>query len=429
LHLKTFFLFQVTELDQNDKLFFILIYKNKDLIRFRDAIAEDYSWLSEKLKSESVLNETNDQLIMKYKSAINKSDIPKTKDRHIHRCKYLWEIQRHLYKLEREQFLCLHGKVGYGKRWLARDACSDFNVVKRMGFKIFWVNVSKCTTPEMILGTLNYLKIMFHATGDVDEKFTNLGSNNIQNEIAHIKRYLRNVLESNTYRHCLIILSDVQNIETWKAFDLHCKTLLITKYVGIIDEIPEESKFVVNVSDGFCEEESFSLLSTALNTTPNRLPQQAHEIHEQCKGYPIVIAKIAKSFVEFIKEPNRLRNKRWNDWVNKLREHNVEEPIPMIDQTIKHLTNDLQDYYKSLVIFTDNVNIPIKVLEKYWKTTDRRTEEIVKKFEKNSLLEINYVETDELVCSLHYLYYVHLKKTIDSNESRQMHQNFVDSYE
>jgi NB-ARC domain len=418
----------VTELDQNDKLFFLLIYKNKDLIRFRDAIAEDYSWLSDKLKSENVYNESNDQLIMKYKSAIKKSDIPKTKDRHIHRLKFLWEMQRCLTKLGREQFLCLHGKVGFGKRWLARDACSDFNVVKRMGFKIFWVNVSKCTTPETILGQLNYLKIMLHAAGDVDEKFTNSGSNNIENEIANIQVYLRNVLESSTYKNCLIILSDVPNIETWKAFELHCKILLITKYVGIIDRIPSESKYVVNVSDGFSEEESFTLLSTALNTTPKLLPSQANEIHEQCKGYPIVIAKIAKSFAEFIKEPDSSRNRRWNDWVSKLREHNVEEPIPMIDQTIKHLPNELQDYYKRLVIFTDNVNIPMKVLEKYWNTSDR-TEEIVKKFEKNSLLEINYVDTDGMVCSLHYLYYVHLKKTIDSNETRKMHQTFVDSYE
>jgi cell division septum initiation protein DivIVA len=71
---------------QTDRLFFILIYKKKELKPFLDALQSDYSWLCEKIKN---CNERNDQLILKYESAIKHSDIPKNRDMNIHRCKYV----------------------------------------------------------------------------------------------------------------------------------------------------------------------------------------------------------------------------------------------------------------------------------------------------------------------------------------------------
>jgi apoptotic protease-activating factor len=220
--------------------------------------------------------------------------------------------------LRRGQFLCLHSKIGFGKRWLASDACIDFNIVKHMGYKIFWVNVSKCTTPDAILEKLHRLKIILHAADDVDEKFYNCGNANIQNEIVNMKRHLRNVLESDNYKNCLLVISDVQDRETYKAFDLHCKILMTTKYVDIIDEISKESKYIVNVSEGFSEEESFSLLSHALDVKIRELPPQANVIHEKCQGYPFIIALIANNFAEFSPESSDRRNRRWQNWVSKL---------------------------------------------------------------------------------------------------------------
>ena len=63
-------------------------------------------------------------------------------------------------------------------------------------------------------------------------------SNNIntKNEIFNIKKYLRKVLEAD-HKNCLLVLEDVKNKETLDAFDLHCKIMLTTRNVEILENL------------------------------------------------------------------------------------------------------------------------------------------------------------------------------------------------
>lgn len=66
----------------------------------------------------------------------------------------LYELEQKLLDLKVREHLVVHGNLGYGKRFLVLDACSNFAVMKRMDFNIFWINVSKCKTPETVFPKL-----------------------------------------------------------------------------------------------------------------------------------------------------------------------------------------------------------------------------------------------------------------------------------
>lgn len=116
-----------------------------------------------------------------------------------------------------------------------------------MGFKIYWLNVSKCNTPETILEKLIRLKIILQ-TEDSEIKPPNSNfTSNTKNEIVNVKKYLRKVLESH-HKDCLLVLTDVRNRETLIAFDLHCKIMLTTRNVEILDVLtPKENQFMIKV--------------------------------------------------------------------------------------------------------------------------------------------------------------------------------------
>lgn len=236
------------------------------------------------------------------------------------------------------------------------------------------------------------------------------------------------MLES-SHKDCLLVLTDVRNRETLVAFDLHCKIMLTTRNVEILNVLSKDNQFLIKIDYGFTEPESLELLAKA--TKRNVLPPEAKTIHKICKGNPFIMSLIAKNFMEFENEPSSNHNQRYLNWVDILQKYQVREdeiPSIAIEQTLKQLSEDMQECYRMLVIFTDNVNIPIKVLELYWDRSKEDTEAIVIKFQKNSLLETSYVD-NEMVCSMHYLYYAYLLKLITKPMITSWHCKLVENYD
>jgi hypothetical protein len=97
-----------------DKLIFTVIYIKKDVWPFLLCLKSSYSWLFDAINNGA---QKGDKWINDYRKAIQ--DIPNNQDWNIHRTQYLWEIQQNLKKLQRNQYLILFGKLGFGKRWLA----------------------------------------------------------------------------------------------------------------------------------------------------------------------------------------------------------------------------------------------------------------------------------------------------------------------
>lgn len=101
-----------TEVEKIEILFFHFIYVLRDVSKLLHSIKSSYPWLFDK-----IYNSTGDKWISDYNKAIQ--DVPNNEDWNIHRTKYLWEIQKNLKKLKRNEYLILFGKSGFGKRWLA----------------------------------------------------------------------------------------------------------------------------------------------------------------------------------------------------------------------------------------------------------------------------------------------------------------------
>lgn len=77
----------------------------------------------------------------------------------------------------------------------------------------------------------------------------------------------------------------------------------------------------LQMNDGFTEAESLGLFAKVLETEINKLPLEAKQIHDECKGMPLLIAMFSAQFEEF-KHDMKLRPDRWRYYLNSLRNKN-----------------------------------------------------------------------------------------------------------
>lgn len=311
------------------------------------------------------------------------------------------------------------------------DACRDYGIISKMNFKIYWLNVSKCSTQELVLEKLHRLKVLLQAD-DLDIKY-NTYSGNTKNEIIHMRNYLRKILEQPEFKECLIVLSDVQDENIIKAFDLHCKFLITTRHIEKLEYIPIESRTMIDIDKGFTEEESLELFTKAFNEVlPIDMPDYVAKFHKICSGHPFIISMIAKTFQNF-KENVEGRRTRSENWLKNLGEYKIQDKDDQIkmsvEASLKFLTLPQRICYNKMVIFTDNSDIPFKVLEKIWDTDTEQTEEIVVKLSKYSLIEKPINEENDKACSLHYLHFHFLKQHVPKDDQVMFHRHLIEKYE
>jgi hypothetical protein len=313
---------------------------------------------------------------------------------------------------------------------LNSDACRDFTIVHKMNYKIFWLNVSKCCTQELILEKMHRLKVLLQAD-DLDIKY-NTYSGNTKNEIIHMRNYLRKILEQPEFRQCLIVLTDVQDEQITKAFDLNCKMFITTRHIEKLEYIPKEAKTTIDIEKGFAQHESLELFSRDLiEKLPDDMKEYIEKFHGVCKGHPFIMNIIAKTFQ--ISMTEKTRRERCEKWVNilvnyDLKDRDIQIRMPM-EESLKFLDLHEQICYKKMSIFSDNADIPYDVLGKIWDTEDVTTERIVSKLKNYSLIEKSSKEENSSACSLHYLHYHFLKQYVLESEQQQFHRHLIDKYE
>lgn len=314
---------------------------------------------------------------------------------------------------------------------LLRDSCRDYSVISKMNFKIYWINVSKCSTQELVLEKLHRLKVLLQAD-DLDIKY-NTYSGNTKNEIIHMRNYLRKILEQPEFRECLVVLTDVQDENILKAFDLNCKIFITTRHIERLEYIPKSSKTTIDIDKGFSIQESTELFKRAFN---GKLPQDMNEyvekFHDICNGHPFIMSLVAKTFMNF-EETEKLRKTRCDKWLSNLSGYNLDSDVGQIkmsvEESLKFLDIRQRNCYKKMAIFTDNSDIPFKVLEKIWNTDCQQTENIVLKLHKYSLIEKPISEGDDKACSLHYLHYHFLKQYVPQEEQVTYHRHLISEYQ
>lgn len=294
-----------------------------------------------------------------------------------------------------------------------------------MNFKVYWLNVSKCTTQELILEKLHRLKVLLE-TDNLDIKY-NTYNGSTKNEIIHMRNYLRKIMEQPDSRECLIVLADVQDEKVVKAFDLNCKIFITTRHIEKLEFITNDRRTKVDIDKGFSEDESVELFKKSLKgNLSDELKKYVESFHKICKGHPFLMTKIARSLLYEKDEGSRQTSCK--QWHGKLQQNTlIDDQIKMsVKESLNLLTHEHQLCYRMMVIFTDNSQIPFKVLEKIWDTDSHKTGEIVSTLRNYSLLES---DENEKVCSLHYLHFNFLKSNVEPEEQVTYHRQLVEKYD
>lgn len=123
------------------------------------------------------------------------------------------------------------------------------------------------------------------------------------------------------------------------------------------------------VEEGFSKEESLRLFAQTLHVKdPESLPQEAYEIHCQCKGSPMVISLISSLMQDHqVADSGRweyyldfLRKRKYSK-MRKARNYEHESIVDAISLSLESLNEKYREYYCDFALFQDDVGIPTSV--------------------------------------------------------------------
>ncbi|XP_049289038.1 uncharacterized protein LOC125766955 [Anopheles funestus] len=353
--------------------------------RFMDALRNYYDWIVEKweMYRNTVTKDYN-----QYLSYRNESFMPSQASIGVYRKNLRWTIHKHLMSLRHgaseHRYLFINGKIGTGKQTLVCQACEDLTVVVRMNYKIFYLDLAYCNTKEATLEMLEKLRVQLGDAVKQEERSNNYSYPS--NKIDYWKRTFTQAFEKEL-SESLLVLAHVRYAELIKDFDFKCKTVVITSNKDVVHEVSESERFVVELPQGFTEDEGLELFAKALKKKNTMLPPEATELCRACQGNPFLINLIALRMNEECKNEVPIN---WQQHIDNLQNFSIgrsERVSRTIASTLEQFTEEEQQCFHDLVIFRDNVPLSPRVLEMYWGKDKETTECFLSKLERRGLLE------------------------------------------
>ncbi|XP_033213759.1 apoptotic protease-activating factor 1-like [Belonocnema kinseyi] len=175
----------------------------------------------------------------------------------------------------------------------------------------------------------------------------------------------------------------------------------------------------------YTQDQSLALLAKALDIPTDRLPSEAKQIHNQCKGMPLLISKFATEF-ETLKEQLINSEERWQHYQKK---RLIEKIAKFLDTSIKELDPDLQNKFYKLAIFDTDVNIPSKTLGHLWGLNHLEVDEKMIVFCQKGLAVRKWQEKLKT-----YVYIInetvlsHLKFKLRPKKLKKLHRLLIQKY-
>ncbi|XP_011876259.1 PREDICTED: apoptotic protease-activating factor 1 isoform X2 [Vollenhovia emeryi] len=339
------------------------------------------------------------------------------------------KLRTALQQLTSREYIALHGMKGFGKSCLVASTLKDVKLVKDLfSNQVYWIKFSSNRLiDEEILIQLNTLYHNVRNLEIVPELFTPL-------KLDDLIQYLELYFNKQDNCNALLILDDVYDKKIIKTFDFKCKTLVLTADIDVLER--KRSK-IIQMNDGFTEAETLGLFAKVLEMDVNKLPIEAKQIHEECKGMPLLIAMFAAQFEEF-KMDMQTHSKRWKYYLKSLRKKDattkvmrefLEKQETIFDICIEQLKPDLKKYYESLAIFCEDVNITPKTLEIFWQRDIFQVEELMLDLCHKSLAAKKWNnDLKTYIYGVHDLLLCHLRKKRTDSELMQMHETIVKNY-
>lgn len=275
----------------------------------------------------------------------------------------------------------LRGTGGYGKTTLAKAVCHDQRIIKKFYDGILWV-----TLGENPGNLIPYITDLVNYLGG-KEDFGNLNS---------ATTFMRDLIDE---RHLLIVIDDVWNSAHLEPFfngGPYCAHLITTRNDDTLP--PKTSKIIV---DSMLENESIGMLKHWLAAENEEL---FNKLAKRLDYWPLLL-KIVNSILRY--HINELKESIYqaldfvNDGLNEEGLTAFDKEIPesrsqaveaTLAVSLKALNEEEYARYYELAIFPEDVDIPLKVLEKLWSKTgnfsSHRVRSFCTKFYSMSLLLI-----------------------------------------
>ena len=261
----------------------------------------------------------------------------------------------------------LQGKGGFGKTTLAQAICHDLRVRGAFDDGIIWITLGE--NPKNPLNVL--LSLLEHLTGSPRNYQT----------VDVAKDALRSRLQD---RYVLIVIDDVWQAQHLEPYLGLCNTgayLISTRYP---DELPEGS-YNVDV-DKMTRPEAIAVLSKDLPDDPVDWDGLAERLFD----WPLLLGLAHAALAEDVLNFQVPLPKAFAEYNATLDAEGLgtfaDEVEATLGASIRHLNADERARFAELCIFSDDVKLPLALLNRFWKQQGDLPHRLIQRLAKLGLV-------------------------------------------
>ncbi|KAF4080961.1 hypothetical protein AMELA_G00155320 [Ameiurus melas] len=319
-------------------------------------------------------------------------------------------------------WVTVFGMAGSGKSVIAAEAVRDRTLIKEcFPDGVHWLSVGQCEKADLLV---RMQSLCFR----LEQGQSSEACSRPPSSVEEAKERLR-FLMLRRFPRSLLILDDVWDSYTLRAFDIQCRVLFTTRNSSLTDSVSGH-RFKVPVESGLDDEKAMEILALYVNGKSQNLPEQARSIVKECKGSPLVISLIGALLRDF---PDRwgyyleqLRKKRFKR-IRKSSSYDYEALDQAMDASLQVLEEEHRELYKDLSVLEKDVKVPAKVLSVVWGLELEEVEDVLQEFVNKSLLFWDRNQRP-------YLYFLHdlqLDFLTEQNRSQlaELHTKVVCQYQ
>ncbi|KAL7867558.1 hypothetical protein SRHO_G00089420 [Serrasalmus rhombeus] len=420
-----------TRREQAAALLEVLLWKdNRAYISFYNAlIRESYGDLASLLHND--LPQLSPEGEKSYSNGISptvqailsEGGVPQRPVVFVNRPALLNKVREKLYKLQNAVgWVTVFGMAGSGKSVLAAESVKDHTLIKEcFPDGIHWLSVGQCERADLLV---RLQSLCFR----LEQSQVSEAPLRPPSSLEEAKERLR-FLMLRRFPRALLILDDVWDSYTLRAFDIQCRVLLTTRNRSLTDSVSGQ-RFSVPVESGLDEEKALEILALYVNGKLHNLPEQARSIVKECKGSPLVVSLIGALLREFPERWGyylRQLQKKQFQRIRKSSSYDYEALDQAMDASLQVLKEEHRELYKDLSVLEKDVKVPAKVLSVLWGKELEDVEDVLQEFVNKSLLFRDCNQRP-------YLYYLHdlqLDFLTEQNRSQlaELHSKVIRQYQ